>query len=913
MNSECQRLAAAKDPKSAWKRWGPYLSERQWGTVREDYSEDGNAWDFFPHDHARSRAYKWGEDGIAGYCDDQQRLCLALALWNGKDPIIKERLFGLTNGEGNHGEDVKEVYFYEDSTPTHSWMRYVYMYPQDAYPYDHIVATNRARRRDEPEYELLDTGIFDRNRYFEVQVDFAKSGPDDTFVRIRVINRGPEAASLHVRPHLWFRNDWWLKPEAPRPNVRECPAGRNAKHAIIAAEHHELGKFYLYCDGAPELLFTENETNTQRLWNQPNAQPYVKDAFNSLVVHGARDAVNPAKTGTKSAAHYAVDVPAGSTATIRLRLSAVAPPGLATPFAEFEATFEARKREADEFYAGVIPASLSPERANVMRQALSGMLWTKQYYFFDLDRWLDEHNANPISGGKKPSRNREWFHMLNRHVISMPDKWEYPWYAAWDLAFHALALQLVDPDFARDQLALTLSENYLHPNGQIPAYEWNFGDVNPPVHAWAVVFLHLLNKFRGKADPAFLKAVFPKLSQNFNWWINRKDPEGRNLFSGGFLGLDNIGVFDRSAPLPTGGHLLQVDGTAWMAFFSHCMLQMALELVQDEPSYETAIARFLERFLWIAGGMHTAGDAPDSLWDEEDGFFYDVLVPAEGTPHRLKIRSMVGLLPLMACTVFEEGTVRDMPAVVERIAEFSSRHPELMGNIHPLNKPGVAGRRLLSIVNEDKLRRILSRMLDENQFLSPFGVRSLSREHAANPFIYRAGDQEFRIDYQPAESLTGSFGGNSNWRGPVWFPVNALLLRGLLNLHRYYGDAFRIECPTGSGTKMNLYQVACELARRLESTFLPDASGRRPVNGDSPRFREDPAWRDRVLFYEYFHGDTGQGLGASHQTGWTGLVAFITDFFERIKSDDLLEKIGTKEPVCAETKPAGSRPVRAGV
>ncbi|MGH7130530.1 MAG: MGH1-like glycoside hydrolase domain-containing protein [Phycisphaerales bacterium] len=912
MTTERQRLVAANDPKTAWKRWGPYLSERQWGTVREDYSHDGNAWDYFPHDHARSRTYKWGEDGIAGFSDDQQRLCLALALWNGKDSIIKERLFGLTNGEGNHGEDVKECYFYDDCTPTHSWMRYTYMYPQNAYPYDDIVSTNKGRRRDEPEYELLDTGVFDDNRYFEVQADFAKAGPDDTFIRINVINHGPEAATLHVLPQLWFRNDWWIKPDAPRPTVRQAPTAGTAS-PVIAAEHHELGQFFLHCDGKPELLFTENETNSQRLWNLSNAQPYVKDAFNNLLVHGAKDAVNPAKLGTKSAAHYTVTVPAGATATIRLRLTSVPAAALTKPFADFDVTFDARRREADEFYAEVIPKDLSPDRARVMRQALSGMLWTKQYYFFDLDRWLDEHNANPISGGKKPSRNREWFHMLNRHVISMPDKWEYPWYAAWDLAFHALALQLVDPDFAREQLSITLSENYLHPNGQIPAYEWNFGDVNPPVHAWAAVFLNAMSKFRGEQDLEFVKSVFPKLAQNFNWWINRKDPEGRNLFSGGFLGLDNIGVFDRSAPLPTGGHLLQVDGTAWMAFFSHCMLQLSLELVKDDPTHVASIARYVERFLWIAGSMHSTRSAADDLWDEEDGFFYDVLVPAEGAPHRLKIRSMVGLLPLMASTVFEEGTIKDMPLVVERIGEFTKRHPELIENIHPLTKPGVNGRRLLSIVTEDKLRRILSRMLDEKQFLSPFGIRSLSREHEEKPFVYQAGGQEFKIDYQPAESPTGAFGGNSNWRGPIWFPVNVLLLRGLLNLHRYYGDSFQVDCPTGSGNLMNLYQIACEITRRLESAFLADASGMRPVNGDCARFMNDPAWRNRVLFYEYFHGDTGKGLGASHQTGWTGLVAFMTDFFERIKSDDLLGLLQAKDKVRTEAKSTAPGPVPARV
>lgn len=904
MSIERQRLDQANDPQTPWRRWGPYLSERQWGTVREDYSTDGNAWDYFPHDHARSRAYKWGEDGIAGYCDDQQRLCLAFAFWNGNDPILKERLFGLTNTEGNHGEDVKEIYFYDDSTPTHSWMRYTYMYPQKAYPYDQIVSTNKARTRNEPEYELLDTGVFNDNRYFEIMVDFAKANPDDTCIRLTVVNHGPQDAPLHILPHLWFRNDWWLKSNSKRPKLKQNAV--TPSFAAIEAQHAELGNYTLFCEGSPQLLFTENETNTERIWNQPNSQPYVKDAIHNYIIKGDKNAVNPAQTGTKSAAHYTLNVPAGKSITLRLRLAPAS--SLPQPFADFDSTFDARLKDADEFYAKVLPKGISPDRLRVMRQALGGMLWTKQYYFFDLDRWLDEHGANPISGGKKSARNREWFHMLNKHVISMPDKWEYPWYAAWDLAFHCLALQLIDPDFARQQLMLTLSENYLHPNGQIPAYEWNFGDVNPPVHAWAVVFINVMSKYRGDADPTFLKTVFPKLAQNFNWWINRKDPEGRNLFSGGFLGLDNIGVFDRSAPLPTGGHLLQTDGTAWMAFFSHGMLQMAIELAEEDPSQESSIARYLERFLWIAGSMHREGNAPDDLWDEQDGFFYDVLVPDNGPPHRLKIKSMVGLLPLMASTVFEEGVVRNMPLVIDRITEFSKRHPDLMKNIHPLEKPGVEGRRLLSIVTEDKLRRILTRMLDEKQFLSPYGIRSLSREHADQPFVYQAAGQEFRVDYQPAESLTGAFGGNSNWRGPVWFPVNALLLRGILNLYRYYGDSFKIECPTGSGNMMNLYQVANEIARRLESTFLPDASGKRPIYGNTPMFSTDPAWKDRILFYEYFHGDTGLGLGANHQTGWTGLTAFITDFFERIKSENLLSKITSPPQPHPEIKPTPSQP-----
>ncbi len=898
MNPERQRLVDARDPATPWKAWGPYLSERQWGTVREDYSDNGDAWNYFPHDHARSRAYKWGEDGIAGYSDDQQRLCFALAFWNGKDPIIKERLFGLTNNEGNHGEDVKECYFYDDSTPTHSWMRYIYKYPQRAYPYDHIVATNRGRARHEPEYELTDTGVFDDGRYFDIAVEFAKASPADTCILITVTNAGPDTATLHLLPHLWFRNEWWMRPQAPRPLLREAPAGKGFR--VISAQHPDLGAMQLSCEGSPELIFTENETNTQRLWNQPLAQPYVKDAFNNRLVHGAMNTVNPSKSGTKSAACYILEVPAGASRSIRLRLAP--PSNEVKPFETFDATMKCRKLEADEFYREVIPASLDADRASIMRQSLAGMLWSKQFYFYDLDRWLDEHNANPISGGKKSSRNREWFHMLNRHIISMPDKWEYPWYAAWDLAFHVLALQQVDPDFAKEQLSLMLSENYMHPNGQIPAYEWNFGDVNPPVHAWATVFFYNMRKLAGDQDPVFFRATFNKLAQNFNWWVNRKDPDGRNLFSGGFLGLDNIGVFDRSAPLPTGGHLHQADGTAWMAFFSHTLLQMALELAPDDPAFEESVAKYVEHFLWIAGSMHRADDDSGSLWDEEDGFFYDVLVLPDGTSQRLKLRSMVGLMPLMASTVFPKDALASMPKVRDRLAAFTSRHVELMANIHPARTPGAGGRLLLSVLNEEKLRRILSRMLDEKQFLSPHGIRSLSREHADSPYILNVGNQPFRVDYEPAESRSGTFGGNSNWRGPVWMPVNVLLIRGLVNLYMYYGNEFTVECPTGSGQHKNLYEVAAEIVRRLESLFLADDHGRRPVNGTDPRFASDPYWRDHVLFYEYFHGDTGTGLGANHQTGWTGIIAFVVDFFERIKPGDLL----AGRPVRA-TRPAVAR------
>ncbi|MBX3354102.1 MAG: glucosidase [Phycisphaeraceae bacterium] len=886
MSAEETRLARAANPKTPWRLWGPYLSERQWGTVREDYSSDGNAWDSFPHDHARSRAYKWGEDGLAGYSDDQQQLCWALALWNGRDPIIKERLFGLTNGEGNHGEDVKEYYFYLDSTPTHSWMRWLYKYPQRAYPYSEIVEKNRARGRHEPEYELLDTGVFDDNRYFDVVVDFAKASPTDTCIRITVHNRGPEPASLHLLPHLWFRNDWWMNPAGPRPSLRM--ARGSSSSVCIAADHPRLGAMYLHCEGAPELLFTENETNSQRLWGQPNATRFVKDAFNDRLVHGRRDTVNPEGVGTKSAAHFIVEIPAGQSKVIRLRLNDEAPGSSSRPFSDFEATMRAREKEADEFYETVIPEGFSKDRANVMRQAIAGMLWGKQYYYFDLDRWLDEHGANPVSGGRRSVRNREWFHMLNQHVISMPDKWEYPWYAAWDLAFHVLPIQLVDPEFAKEQLLLMLDENYMHPGGQMPAYEWNFGDVNPPVHAWASFFLYMRQKNLGKPDRAFLETTIARLTQNFNWWVNRKDPEGRSLFSGGFLGLDNIGVFDRSAPLPTGGYLLQADGTAWMAFYSHCMIQIALELSEEEPStYGRVVSKFVEHFFWIAGAMHRKGDQVDDLWDEDDGFFYDVLVTPDGRAQRLKLRSMVGLLPLMASTVFPESSLRDLPKAVERIRSFQQRYPELHENIHPFEKPGVAGRHLLSVLNETKLRRILSRMLDEREFLSPYGIRSLSKAHESQPYVFTSHGTEFRVEYQPAESLTGAFGGNSNWRGPIWLPVNVLLIRGLINLYGYFGDDFKVECPTGSGQHMTLFEIAREISHRLESIFLTGPNGRRPVNDSLQKFSDDPHWRDLVLFYEYFHGDTGQGLGASHQTGWTGVIAFLADFFERITPESM--------------------------
>ena len=882
--TEQKRLNAAREQGVPWKKWGPYLSERQWGTVREDYSHDGNAWDYFSHDQSRSRAYHWGEDGLAGISDDKQQLCFALALWNGRDPILKERLFGLTNSEGNHGEDVKEYYFYIDSTPTHSYMKYLYKYPQREYPYGDLVATNRRRSREEMEYELLDTGIFDDDRYFDVFVEYAKADPEDLLIKISVHNRGPEAAQIHVFPTLWCRNVWSWGDDDPKGMLRQ------SNDQWITASHPNLGEFTLQCEGAEELLFTENESNKQRLWGQPNSSPYVKDAFHEYVISGKVGAVNPAKIGSKAAAHYLLDVPAGGSQVVRLRLSAKP---AADGFAKFDEIFGERLAEANEFYDRITPHSFSEDERRVHRQALAGMLWSKQYYYFDVDKWLDEHGAHPLLGtSEHTARNVEWFHMLNRDVISMPDKWEYPWYAAWDLAFHTIALSVVDFDFAKEQLLLMLRDLYAHPNGQIPAYEWNFSDVNPPVHAWATLFLYRIETELGRADLRFLERSFQGLMLNFNWWVNRKDPDGRNVFAGGFLGLDNIGVFDRSAPLPTGGHLDQADGTAWMAFYCLCMLEIALTLTEYDSVYEEISFRFLEHWAWITYAMDRIGVNKDEMWDSEDGFFYDLLHFPYGDPMRLKIRSMVGLLPLCAATVFEEGTLARHPRVIELIALFRKRHPEVVRQISPEQGTyiGYAGRRLATVCNKEKLERILKYMLDENEFFSPHGLRSLSKYHKDHPFKFDLGGQEYKVEYLPAESNTGMFGGNSNWRGPVWMPVNALIIRGLLNMYPFYGNDFKVECPTGSGNYMTLFEVAREIGRRTASIFLRDASGKRPVYGGTRKFQDDPHWRDYILFYEYFHGDNGAGLGASHQTGWTGLIARSLDLFARVTEEDALRK-----------------------
>ncbi len=871
-----------------WRRWGPYLSERQWGTVREDYSASGDAWAYFTHDQARSRVYRWGEDGLAGLSDDKQLTCVALALWNGNDPILKERLFGLTNSEGNHGEDVKEYYFYLDSTPTHSYMKYLYKYPQAAYPYDDLVKTNRARGRHELEYELLDTGVFAGNRYFDVLVEYAKASPEDVLIRITVTNRGDQASALHVLPTIWHRNIWSWSGDVPRPSLKQLDPGS------IEVLHPALGERRFHADGAPEWLFTENETNAARLYQQPNGTPHVKDGINDYIVSGHRDAVNPEKTGTKAAAHYSVTVAAGASHTIRLRLTDVvqAAGRDGGPFGPaFDAVMADRQREADEFYREITPASLNADAANVMRQALAGMLWSKQFYHYDVDQWLSERGCDPFKPRQHTGpRNDRWHHMLNADVLSMPDKWEYPWYAAWDLAFHVVALTLVDEDFGKKQLDLMLQERYLHPSGQIPAYEWNFGDVNPPVHAWSTIFTYRLGRSRrGQGDLEWLERSFHKLALNFSWWVNRKDRTGSNVFEGGFLGLDNIGVFDRSSPLPTGGYLEQADGTAWMALFCQNMLEIASELAMEKPVYIDMCLKFVEHYLWIASSMIHAGEDV-GMWDETDGFFYDVLRLPDGRAERLKVRSMVGLLPLCAVTVFEGELMEKYPELVPRLQRFLGARPELTAFIHPPASRGEHGRLLASVLNEEKLRRVLARMLDEQEFLSAYGIRSLSRYHDEHPYVFRVGTEDYRVSYLPAESDSGMFGGNSNWRGPIWMPVNALIVRALLQYYSYYGDKFKVECPTGSGRWMTLYQVAEEISRRLGAIFLKDGDGRRPVYGGTSTFQDNPHWKDLILFFEYFHGDNGAGLGASHQTGWTGLVARLLHLFESIPASEFMER-----------------------
>ncbi|HWT03745.1 MAG TPA: hypothetical protein VN256_26080 [Pyrinomonadaceae bacterium] len=872
--AEERRLEESRTRAAHWKRWGPYLSERAWGTVREDYSRYGSAWDYFPHDHARSRAYRWNEDGLAGICDRHQLICFALALWNGRDPILKERLFGLTGSEGNHGEDVKEYYFYLDSTPTHSYMKYLYKYPQSEFPYAGLVEENRRRVKNEPEYELLDTGVFDDDRYFDVFVEYAKADVEDILVRINVANRGPEAAQLHLLPTVWFRNTWSWNGHDARPSLRKV---EDAAGAAVELNQEHYGRRFLYCEGSPELLFAENETNKERLYGAANDAPYVKDAFNEYVVGGRSEAVNPEQEGTKAAAHYSLTVNPGETVIVCLRLTDKEMFSESErPFGEgFGRVFDERRREADEFYAGVIPQDLSPDARNVMRQSFAGLLWSKQFYHYVVKDWLEGDSKQPAPPAeRKRGRNRDWPHLYNADVISMPDKWEYPWYAAWDLAFHCVPLALVDSDFAKEQLVLMLREWYMHPNGQMPAYEWALGDVNPPVHAWAAWRVYKIEeKRRGKGDRKFLARVFQKLLLNFTWWVNRKDAEGMNIFQGGFLGLDNIGVFDRSAALPTGGHIEQSDGTSWMAMYTLNLLAIALELAREDSAYEDVASKFWEHFIHIAAAMNNLGHDGIELWNEEDGFFYDVLHLPDGTHFPLKVRSMVGLIPLFAVETLEPELLQMLPDFRKRLEWFIDNRADLVRNVACMRTPGDDERRLLSVVSQDRLRRVLKVMLDEDEFLSPYGVRALSRFHREQPYTLAVNGTVHRVDYEPAESSTGLFGGNSNWRGPVWFPVNYLIIESLQKFHHYLGDDFKVECPTGSGRMMTLWEVAAEISRRLSHIFLRDREERRPVYGEAEKFQADPHWRDLLLFHEYFHGDDGAGIGASHQTGWTGLVA----------------------------------------
>jgi hypothetical protein len=876
VTAEDKRLKAAEQRTAHWRRWGPYLTERQWATVREDYSPYGSAWEYFPHDHARSRAYRWGEDGIAGISDNHQRLCFAVAMWNGRDPILKERLFGLTGNEGNHGEDVKEVYFHLDCTPTHSYMKYLYRYPQREFPYAALVAESRRRDRAAPEYELTDTDAFADDRYFDVLVEYAKADIDDILIRITGTNRGSERAELHLLPTLWFRNTWSWDVGAKRPRL--SAVGGGDRFVLIEADHETLGRRWLAIEGAPPLLFTENETNVQRLFGVPNQSPFVKDGINEAVVGGAAAAVNPDQVGTKAASHHHLVLEPGQAATLRLRLTDGAPTGRALG-REFDDTFRRRRREADEFYARVIPGRLGPDARALMRLALAGMLWSKQFYHYDVERWLGGDSTQPSPPvQRRHGRNHHWLHLYNDDILSVPDKWEYPWFAAWDLAFHCIALALVDPDFAKTQLILMLREWYMHPNGQVPAYEWSFDDVNPPVHAWAAWRVYKVEKrLRGKGDRSFLERIFQKLLLNFTWWVNRKDAEGKNVFQGGFLGLDNIGVFDRSAPLPGGAFLEQSDGTSWMGMYCLNMLAIALELARDNPAYGDVASKFFEHFVYIAHAMHDLGGKGISLWDEEDGFYYDVLHSPGGARHYLKVRSMVGLIPLFAVETLEPAIVERLPGFQRRMQWFIDNRPEFAQHVVEQERAGRRGRRLLSIVTHEQLARVLGYLLDESEFLSPFGVRSLSRVHREHPYELRMEGIVHRVDYEPGESTSGVFGGNSNWRGPIWFPVNFLLIESLQKFHHGYGESFRVACPTGSAHPMTLGEVATNLSRRLIRLFLRDEEGKRPVLGGSHTYQQDPHWRDLVPFHEYFHGDTGAGLGASHQTGWTGLLAKLLE------------------------------------
>ncbi len=885
-DSERDRLAEDGRREKNWKRWGPYLSERQWATVREDYSEDCDSWKYFGYEQANSRAYRWGEDGLLGLTDREGRLCFALALWNERDPFLKERLFGLTNAEGNHGEDVKECYFYLDATPTHSWLSALYKYPQAAFPYERLRAENKARGRDAPEFELLDTGVFDQERYWDVRADYAKAGPNDLCLKITVANRGPDPARLHVLPTLWFRNSWsWgCSHEGCEVKPRLAAVGEGR----VQCDHATLGRYFLEVEPGPDgpapLLFTENESNLARLFGGANASPFVKDAFHECVVGGRGDAVNPGRLGTKCAAHHVLSLKPGEERVLRLRLYAKEEKPASVFGPQFEAVMAARREEADAFYRTLASgksrvAGIDCGQAlRVSRQAYAGLLWSKQCYHYVVSDWLKgDPDQPPPPPGHRTCRNTDWPHFYARDVVSMPDKWEYPWFAAWDLAFHMIPFASLDPDFAKGQLNLLLREWYMHPNGQIPAYEWNFSDVNPPVHAWACWRVYKMTGPRGARDRVFLARVFQKLLLNFTWWVNRKDLGGRHIFSGGFLGLDNIGVFDRSKPLPNGQQLEQADGTAWMAFYCGTMLSMALELAEKDSAYEDIASKFFEHFVAIADAMNTLGGT--GLWHEEDGFYYDQLW-VEGRAVPLRLRSIVGIIPLFAVEFIEDSRLNELPGFAKRTRWFLKHRPDLARNISYLARDGTdSGRRLLAIPSRERLERVLRYVLDEREFLSPYGIRSLSRAYGEHPFVFAADGGTAQVDYEPAESRTWLFGGNSNWRGPVWFPLNYLLIEALERYHHFYGEGFTMEFPTGSGRRLNLAQISAELARRMMGLFMPDASGRRPALGSERRFSEDPHWRDLLWFHEYFNGETGAGLGASHQTGWTALITRLIEEF----------------------------------
>lgn len=869
--AEHQRLNDSESRKADWKNWGPYVSDRAWGTVREDYSPGGDAWTYFPHDHARSRAYRWNEDGLGGVCNRFQNICLGIGLWNERDPILKERLFGLAGPEGNHGEDVKEYYFYLDNTPTHSYMKMLYKYPQVEFPYGWLTSENKQRGYNDFEYELFDVipDVFTQNRYFDVFIEYAKADEEDLLCRITAINRGSDPAPLHILPHIWYRNTWSWGHNPDRPQLHAV------NHHVIEAEHRRLGRrwFYVHADGEkPTLLFTENDTNAKRLFNAPNPQPYVKDGINDAIVNGKTDRVNPAQTGTKAAAHFNKTLAPGETYTIQIRFTNSAH---ADPFANFDAIFDLRIKEADEFYAAIQRPELNDDERSVQRQAFAGLLWSKQFYHYSVQLWLEGDPGNPAPPRSRlKGRNSGWQHMYNLDVLSMPDKWEYPWFAAWDLAFHCIPLAMVDPEWAKRQLILLLREWYMHPNGQMAAYEWNFGDVNPPVHAWAAWRVYKIDRnITGKADTEFLERVFQKLMLNFTWWVNRKDRQGNNVFEGGFLGLDNIGIFDRSAPLPNGGHIQQADGTAWMGMFCLNMLAIALELARTNPAYEDVATKFFEHFIYIANAMHDLASGEDGLWDAEDGFFYDVLATADGHNIPLKTRSFVGLIPLFAVETIDLHSLDHLPQFRRRMEWFIKYRPHLVQRIASLTQHGQGNRLLLSVISRDQLESVLGRMLHNDEFLSDYGLRSVSRFHAENPYIWNINGQTYRLDYEPAESRSGLFGGNSNWRGPIWFPVNYLMIESLQKYHHYYGDKLKVEMPAGSGQIASLWEISAELSRRLSRIFLRDSSGRRAVFGGNDFFQNDPHWRDYVPFHEYFHGDNGAGLGASHQTGWTALVA----------------------------------------